>query len=699
MTSTHESNAPVDVPTPVSNKDFALRQGRIWALAVLVFLVIVLAAVVLRTSDKAINRMDAVSDIGSTTGSAVIVQRESLAFVIGYEQWLSGIIALDDLLISRDLLAQRLAVRDNTGVVSRERVRPEYLQALGALDDFVQASPPGLLAPEDQSAIRASSADALQSFIFESRQLVALVAGASDERTRQLMREDNTNRINQYQTVLLLLALMCLCALYIFFSRNREYKKIRVRLVGERQSLDKLKDALQQVDSELQMRIEKERVDRIDREWVDTGVESILALFRASMTFDAITELTVEGLGRVLRADSVISYSFATLSWPAYSRQWNKQTDSPVDGSYIPEYESRLFTYVNRLWSEERVTVVNDSNHIEITPDRIPEIVEITRQWARSWVVVPFGEGTRATGFVLVAMVESARVWSAAEIELIKKVSVAAGGACTQALLFKQSMQLVENDAEVGRLVELDRVKNDFIANMNHELRSPLTSIVGYLEVALEGVDADTDPALASSLAVVQRNALRLQVLMENMIQISKRDFEHLPLAVAMVDVGRLLDDGVNSLHPSATTRAVNMTLRLDSPASELIIEGDSSQLDQVFVNLISNAIKFTPRGGTVTVVASRAHAEGEYVEVQVADTGIGIPTEEFPNVFKRFFRASTATQAAIPGYGIGLSLVQSIVREHHGTITFDSIVGKGTVFTVKLPLRYNPTKRVDQTI
>jgi hypothetical protein len=101
---------------------------------------------------------------------------------------------------------------------------------------------------------------------------------------------------------------------------------------------------------------------------------------------------------------------------------------------------------------------------------------------------------------------------------------------------------------------------------------------------------------------------------------------------------------------------------------------------------------------GVLTVVAHRAHAEGDYVEVKVADTGIGIPAEDFPNVFKRFFRASTAKQAAIPGYGIGLSLVQSIVREHHGTITFDSTVGMGTVFTVKLPLRYASTNRVDQT-
>ena len=154
------------------------------------------------------------------------------------------------------------------------------------------------------------------------------------------------------------------------------------------------------------------------------------------------------------------------------------------------------------------------------------------------------------------------------------------------------------------------------------------------------------------------------------------------------MNVGQLLGDVVNSLKLGGDESGVAMTLRLDSSSRDLIIDGDVNQLEQVFVNLMSNAIKFTPRGGTVTVSARRVLADGDYVEVQVADTGIGIPAKEFPNVFKRFFRASTATQASIPGFGIGLSLVHSIVREHHGTITFDSTVGKGTVFTVKLPVR-----------
>ena len=555
-----------------------------------------------------------------------------------------------------------------------------------------------MLPPDDQTVLRSRSDNALKSFVMLARELREFNSSANAKPLLALFEEVISRQENRDVNVLLVLGATFILAGFLAFSQMSEFRKIRVRLLGERENLDALNSALQQVDGELQLRIERERLESVERQWIDSGVDSILLGFRVSMTAEAITEIMVKGLGRVLGADSVVGYSFANLSWPRILKQWNLRPDSSVDGLFVPEFESRLFTYVKQLWDEERVAVVEDSEHMPVTADRIPEIVELTRQWARSWVVVPFGEGVRVTGFVLVAMVEGTRVWSAAEIELIKRVSVGASGACVQSRMFNQSMQIAENDAEVSRLVELDKVKNDFIANLNHELRSPLTSIIGYLEVALEGVDADSDPGLASSLTAVQRNAQRLQVLMDNMMQVLTRDFERLPLAVTAVDVGNLLDDGVNSLHPSAKARAVTMTLRLDSPATDLIIDGDRNQLEQVFVNLISNSIKFTPRGGTVTVVARRTNTKGQCVEVKVVDTGIGIPAEDFPNVFKRFFRASTAKQAAIPGYGIGLSLVKSIVSEHRGTITFDSTVGKGTVFTVSLPVRYRPTSKVEKT-
>ncbi len=258
--------------------------------------------------------------------------------------------------------------------------------------------------------------------------------------------------------------------------------------------------------------------------------------------------------------------------------------------------------------------------------------------------------------------------------------------------------EVAKNESLVGRLVELDKLKNDLIQNVNHELRTPLTSIIGYMDIIIGNVDSSLEPKLTESLAIVQRNALRLELFVEKMMQVSKIEFEQAALAISTVAIGDLLGDVDKALKLTADNFGVELTLQLDSPASDLLADGDVNQLEQVFANLVNNAIKFTPRGGKVTIVARHAHIDGGYVEVKVIDTGIGIPVKEFPNVFKRLFRASTALNADIPGFGIGLSLVHFIVQQHHGTITFDSTVGKGSVFTVTLPTRYAPP-RPDQFI
>ncbi|MEO8363281.1 MAG: GAF domain-containing sensor histidine kinase, partial [Ilumatobacteraceae bacterium] len=411
--------------------------------------------------------------------------------------------------------------------------------------------------------------------------------------------------------------------------------------------------------------------------------------FKSTIVPDTIAESLVEGLGKALGVDVVLFYSFAKNPMPRLWKQWHLKDEPEVEESVVTDYEPELLRLMEHMWNRKRKIIVNDSQLIDIARDPIPELAAITQLGARSWMMVPVGAGTQVLGCVAVGMVESPRVWSGSEIELVEKVIAEVADVFIQARLFRQSMQIAENDSEVNRLVELDKIKNDLIENMNHELRTPLTSIIGYLEVIMDDVDASTEPELASSLAAVQRNAIRLQSLMDNMMRPSKSNFHDVQLNIAKVNVGHLLTDLADSLQLGIDDAGVKMKVRIESPIRDLIIDGDVLQLEQVFVNLMSNAIKYTPRGGSITVCAKRVNAAGKFVEVKVIDTGIGIPTEEFPNVFQRFFRASTATKASIPGFGIGLSLVHSIIREHHGTITFDSKIGKGTVFTVTLPARY----------
>ncbi len=492
---------------------------------------------------------------------------------------------------------------------------------------------------------------------------------------------------------LVLLALIVLVNVSLAYSRLRDFRRIRGRIEREHKKLEEANLALKQVDHELQSRLSQERLDRAEYRRLASAARTISSQFKSTLASDQIAEFLAEGLGRELGADRVICHSFDEEPWSGFVKQWHRRAEMHVDESLFINNELALSTMVRRLWSRKRVFNVPDSHLIDASVGALPDLVAISKEFARSWVLAPVADGLSVLGWVSVTMVEDTRVWSSAEVELIQKMASDAANVCIHARMVSQSMQIAKNDAEVERLIELHKVKNAFIENMNHELRTPLTSIIGYMGVILDDFDTRDEPQLVSSLTAVQRNAIRLQMLIENLMQISRTDFENLSLVVSTVDLRRLLGDVVSSLQFGAEDSGVTLTLRFDSQAVDFTIDGDINQLEQVFVNLISNAIKFTPRGGAVTVATRRAGAGSDFVEVKVIDTGIGIPVKEFPEVFKRFFRASTATQVSIPGFGIGLSLVHSIVAEHHGTITFDSNVGKGTVFTVTLPTQYVPTE------
>ena len=497
--------------------------------------------------------------------------------------------------------------------------------------------------------------------------------------------------------LLVVVVLIILVSGSLVFSRLRVFRRISVQIEDERRRLEETGLALRRVDNELQSRIDKECTERANQEWVDSTVQAVLSSITGILSPDGIAESFAGGLGRSLGADIVFIYTFGEHQRPRMFRQWHRQSGIKFDGSIAGANESRLSVLMNKLWNTGRVITVNDSHLLDVLSDPVPELSANARERTRSWITVPLAEGTHVIGYAWIAMVESVRVWSAIEIVLAKSLAARVSNILIQRQMFDQMMQIAEHEAIVGRLAELDKVKNDFIENMNHELRTPLTSIIGYVEMIIGDVDSVAEPRLAESLAVVQRNALRLQNLIVNMMEISKTGLEHAPLDIATVDIGNMLGEAIKSMELGAEDSGVGLVLRLDSLPDELLIDGDFNRLQQVFVNLLSNAIKFTPRGGKVTVVARHDHNDGDYVEVTVRDTGIGISPDEFPNMFKRFFRASTATQASIPGFGIGLSLVHAIVSEHDGTITFESTVGKGTMFMVRLPARHSTIEPEDE--
>ncbi len=240
---------------------------------------------------------------------------------------------------------------------------------------------------------------------------------------------------------------------------------------------------------------------------------------------------------------------------------------------------------------------------------------------------------------------------------------------------------LVEQNA---RLRELDRLKDELVATVSHELRTPLTSILGYLELIREEPDGMSDEH-RSFLDVVERNARRLLNLVSDLLFVARIDAGRLELEIDEVDVRVIATECVEAQRPRAERGGITVGLEVgDVP----LVHGDRARLVQLLDNLVSNAIKFTPGGGSVEVAVLPA---GEQVELVVSDTGMGIPVDEQARLFERFYRSSVATEAAIQGTGLGLTIAKAIVDAHGGEIAIESAEGEGTTFRVTLPVEARP--------
>jgi PAS domain S-box-containing protein len=238
---------------------------------------------------------------------------------------------------------------------------------------------------------------------------------------------------------------------------------------------------------------------------------------------------------------------------------------------------------------------------------------------------------------------------------------------------------LAREREQVERLRDLDRAKDQFVATVSHELRTPLTNILGYLDILLDNADHEDERKL---LQVVGRNASRLLRLVGDLLLVAQLSAGHLSLEPAPVRLDELAREALENAAPLAGERGVTLQAGADT-AVELVADG--VRLGQVVDNLILNAVKFTQPGGAVFV---RTWSEGNHAYLEVEDTGIGIPEEDQPHLFRPFYRTQEAQHRAIQGTGLGLAIVKAIVEAHQGTVSVRSATGAGTAFTVQLPLR-----------
>jgi signal transduction histidine kinase len=232
--------------------------------------------------------------------------------------------------------------------------------------------------------------------------------------------------------------------------------------------------------------------------------------------------------------------------------------------------------------------------------------------------------------------------------------------------------------AQNVQLRELDVMKDEFVALVSHELRTPLTAIQGYTELVLDGTAGELNDEQRMMLTAIGRNSTRLFRLISDLLFVAQVNAGKLNVAIEDVDLGAVAADAIADARPRAAAAQVELGFDCEP---DLMVRADHVRLGQVFDNLISNAIKFTPAGGRVGLSVSLA---GEDVVIVVADSGMGMTEEDQQRLFTRFFRTKGA--AKIEGTGLGLSITRAIVDAHQGSISVESELGQGTRFTVTVP-------------
>ncbi|MEF3303799.1 two-component system histidine kinase PnpS [Paenibacillus sp. GYB003] len=238
---------------------------------------------------------------------------------------------------------------------------------------------------------------------------------------------------------------------------------------------------------------------------------------------------------------------------------------------------------------------------------------------------------------------------------------------------------------DITAIRRLEKMRSEFVANVSHELKTPVAAVKGFAETLLAG--AMNDPEIAKSfLQIIYDESERLNRLIGDILELSKVESKRVPLQFSPVHLSSFVGKTLDMMRSAASKKEIGLEMQVDP---ELYIEADEDRLRQIFINLLSNGINYTPEGGKVKVQVEEVAVEGEIEKIRIAisDTGIGIPKKDLPRIFERFYRVDKARSRSSGGTGLGLSIVKHLVELHKGTIRVESDIGLGSTFILELPV------------
>ncbi len=378
-----------------------------------------------------------------------------------------------------------------------------------------------------------------------------------------------------------------------------------------------------------------------------------------------------QAIAKALRAEHIWIRAFPTGDFGQVEQSAAYPPDDRESSRALVELKSLLAT---RAWEQGRPVLLNEHNAWELEGGlsesqgrQVRDLVQ-DHPWS-SLLFAPVAVGRELLGYVLLARQDDVSPWTHEEQEAVMEVGRTLGRVVLNARLYGRERQLV------GELQELDRYKGELIATISHELKTPLTSIIGHIEL-LEDLDTGI-----GSVEAISRNAERLNRLVQNLLNYSQiqeqRDSVRMP-----VDLRKLAEQSLDLMAMQAEQGSVTMSLTL--PNWPIMVTADPDELGKVIDNLTSNAVKYTLPGGTVDVEVG---TDGTQAFVLCSDTGLGISSADQAHLFSAFHRSSNPQALSIPGTGLGLAISRRIAQLHGGEILVSSELGKGSTFRLRVPL------------
>lgn len=407
-----------------------------------------------------------------------------------------------------------------------------------------------------------------------------------------------------------------------------------------------------------QVRLAEAARDIVRRMSTELTMETLLA---------ACNEAMSEGFG----AAGLWLQTFDAVGRPGSGRIWapeGVEIDIPEDVKAIAEASAY------DAWQRQSVDVLRVGEDNPLLPPKARALVYdfLTSIDVTTMLFVPLGAAQECVGALVMTRGPGDPAWSPVEIDAARDISLDVGRAVLNARTFERERELVTE------LKALDTYKSQLVSTLSHELKNPLAAISAHLELLEE---VPVAPETRFSLDAIDRGVLRLCRMVDDMMMLAKVGDPATPLIAEPVDLRDVVDEVVDMLSVSAKTGGVE--LRIELPATPLLVRGDASELDHVVANLVGNAVKYTHDGGRVDVSLRRA---GDEVVLQVVDTGIGISARDQEQLFTEFFRSSNPEAVAQPGTGLGLAIVRRIVARHGGRVHLTSELGSGSTFLVALP-------------